>query len=186
MGVPLLFSVGACQPNVTFELEAGVVVGGAVVPLPGGVVVPPVGGVVVVAGAVSAMVGGAVALVVLVVDSLPDEPDSSSPHPASATARLPTTAIQTIRPDPNPRSAFCMQPSTDFQCRSGRTRSHNQQVARACSTASALPFSRGGCDRPGNPAVVGFTPLDRKFCAPGFRRVCPYARRVRCQPRARS
>ena len=110
MGVPLLFSVGACQPNVTFELEAGVLVGGAVVPLPGGVVVPPVGGVVVVAGAVSATVGGAAVLVLLVVDPTPDEPDSSSPQPASAIASIPINAIPKKRPDQSPRSAFCMQP----------------------------------------------------------------------------
>ena len=27
----------------------------------------------------------------------------------------------------------------------------------------------------GSPAVLGFTPLDRWFCAPAFQRVCPYS-----------
>jgi len=103
MGEPLLFCVGATQPRVT--LEAAVLVAG-------GVVVEPLL-VVVVAGEASATVDGGVELVVLVlpvVVPMPDEPDSSPPQPASASARLPTTATQTIRPDPNPRSAFCMQP----------------------------------------------------------------------------
>ncbi len=39
-----------------------------------------------------------------------DEPDSSSPQPASATPKTPNTAIRTIRPDANPRLTFCMQP----------------------------------------------------------------------------
>jgi hypothetical protein len=104
MGVPLLFSVGATQPRVTTELEAGALVGGeVVVELPLVVVVEPV----------SATVCGGVELVVLVllvVDPIPDDPDSSSPHPASASARLPIIATQTIRLAPNPRTAFRMQP----------------------------------------------------------------------------
>ena len=103
MGVPLLFSVGACQPNVTFELEAGVLVGGVA----GGVVVVEV------PEPVSATVCGGTELdvpVLLVVDPTPDEPDSSSPQPASAIASIPVNAIPKKRPDQSPRSAFCMQP----------------------------------------------------------------------------
>ena len=111
MGVPLLFSVGACQPNVTFELEAGVLVGGVA----GGVVVdePPPVVVVEVPEPVSATVCGGTELdvpVLLVVDPTPDEPDSSSPQPASAIASIPINAIPKKRPDQSPRSAFCMQP----------------------------------------------------------------------------
>jgi hypothetical protein len=51
-----------------------------------------------------------VVLVLVVLVAAVDEPDSLLPQPASATPKLPNTAIQTIRPDPNPRSAFCMQP----------------------------------------------------------------------------
>jgi hypothetical protein len=56
-----------------------------------------------------------VVLVLVVLVAADDEPDSPAPQPASATPKLPNTAIQTIRPDPNPRSAFCMQPpKNDF------------------------------------------------------------------------
>jgi len=47
-------------------------------------------------------------------------------------------------------------------------------VAReSAAQLEALPDLTRRCDvRPGNSAVIGFVPLDRKFCAPGFRRVC--------------
>jgi hypothetical protein len=171
MGVPLLFCVGATQPRVTLVPATGVVVD----PVEPDVVEPAVVELPLVLEPESAAVCGAepVVLVLVVLVAAVDEPDSSLPQPASATPKLPNTAIQTLRPDPNPRSAFCMQPpKIDFQCRSGRTRSHNQAVARACSTASALLSLTRRCERPGNPAVVGLAPLDRKFCAPVFRRVC--------------
>jgi hypothetical protein len=90
-------------------LEVVVLVGGGVVVV---VELPPV---VVVVEPVSATVCGGVEPVVLVVDPLvvdptADAPDSSSPHPTSASARLPIIATQTIRLAPNPRTAFSTQP----------------------------------------------------------------------------
>ena len=106
IGVPLLFCVGATQPKVKTELEVAVLVGGVVVvvvELPVVVVVEPVS--VAVCGGVVLVV-----LVLLVVVPVPDVPDSSSPHPTSASERLPIIATQTIRLAPNPRTAFRMQP----------------------------------------------------------------------------
>ena len=126
MGVPLLFSVGATQPRVTLVPVTGVV--GVVEPVEPVVVVdpdvvdpdvvepdvvdpdvvelPPV--LVPESAAVCELEPVVLVLVALV--AAVDEPDSLLPQPASATPKLPNTAIQTIRPDPNPRSAFCMQP----------------------------------------------------------------------------
>jgi hypothetical protein len=142
MGVPLLFSVGATQPRVTTVLEAGVLVGGGVVVVVGGEVVvelPPV----VVVEPVSATVCGGVELVVLVllvVDPAADDPDSSSPHPAIASARLPIIATQTIRLAPNPRTAFCMQPPkmTSSAGRAGREVTINRLHERAAQLQLAV------------------------------------------------
>src|SRR6266700_4454482 len=107
MGDPLLFSVGATQRRVPLGPATGVV--GGVDP---DVVEPDVVELPLVLVPASADVCGEepVVPVLVVLVAVADEPDSSAPQPASATPKLPNTAIQTIRPDPNPRSAFCMQP----------------------------------------------------------------------------
>jgi len=181
----LLFCVGATQPRVTLvELEPVVVVDPDVVEPD--VVEPDVVELPLVLVLVpeSAAVCGAepVVLVLVVLVAAVDEPDSLLPQPASATPKLPNTAIQTIRADPNPRSAFCMQPpKIDFQCRSGaNTKSQSGGCTSVQHSFSLLSLTRR-CERPGNPAVVGCAPLDRKFCAPVFRRVCLYVSPVRCR-----
>jgi hypothetical protein len=65
-------------------------------------------------------------LVVLsAVAAVPAAPDPESPpQPASAIDTLPSSAGQTIRPDPNARWAFLMRPPNGgFNCRSSRTKS---------------------------------------------------------------
>jgi hypothetical protein len=44
--------------------------------------------------------------------------------------------------------------------------------AYGCGRAIRIPYERTRERHPGNSAVVGSTPVDRKFCAPAFRRVC--------------
>ena len=163
MGVPLLFCVGATQPKVTLVLEV-------VEPLDPDepvepvepdepddpvepVVDPDVEPDVELPPESAAVCGGVVPVVLLeVLVAAVDEPDSSSPQPASATPKIPNTTILTIRPDPDPRSAFCMQPpKNDFQCPGQACQSHNQAVARACSTAIACCLSRGGASAPATP-----------------------------------
>jgi hypothetical protein len=134
MGVPLLFCVGACHPKVTAELEAGVLGGGAVVDE-----LPPVV-VVVVPEPVSATVCGGVELVVLVVAPAPDAPDSSSPQAASAIASVPTNAIPNNRPDPSPRSAFCMQ-TPDSHSNAGRA-GHEVTINRLHERAAQRQLCR--------------------------------------------
>jgi hypothetical protein len=137
IGVPLLFCVGATQPKVTTELEVVVLVGGAVVvelPL---VVVEPV----------SATVCGGVELVVpvllvvdpLVVDPTADAPDSSSPHPTSASARLPIIATRTSRLAPNPRTAIRM-PTSKMTSNAGRA-GHEVTINRLHERAAQLQLA---------------------------------------------
>jgi hypothetical protein len=103
----------------------------------------------------SAAVCGAepVVLVPVVLVAAVDEPDSPLPQPASATPKLPNTAIQTIRPDPNPRLAFCMRPpKTDFQCRSGPdTKSQSGGCTSVQHSFGLLSLSRGGASAPATP-----------------------------------
>jgi len=124
------------------------------------------------------------ALCVAAVVPSPAESEPESPsQPASEITKLPINAIQTIRPDPNPRSAFLMRPPNVNPSTGPSNGSHQSGRCTSTQRSFRLLFSRGGDDHPGNPAVIGPTPLDRKFCAPVFRRVCRYAQR--CDPAAR-
>jgi hypothetical protein len=100
--------------------------------------------------AVSDAVAGVPELVLLVVAAAPE---SSSPQAVSASVAVLNKAIQTKRPDPIPRLAFCMQPpKIDCQCRSGRLQSV-REVARAYSAASVccVSKSRGSASAPATP-----------------------------------
>jgi hypothetical protein len=150
MAEPLLFCVGATQPRVTLVPATGVV--GAVEP---DVVEPDVDvELPLVLVPESAAVCGLepVVLVLVVLVAAVDEPDSSLPQPASATPKLPNTAIQTIRPDPNPRSAFCMQPpKIDFNAGQAE---HEVTIRRLHERAAQLQLavvSRGGASAPATP-----------------------------------
>jgi hypothetical protein len=170
MGEPSLFWVGGVQPRVmldgvtAFGGEAGGVAVVVIEPLPCEFAL-----------AVSATTVGVVELaLVLPVAAAPAAP--SSPQPASAIARVPIKEAITTRPAPIPRSA-CLIPTPNSNSRAGQARDEvTGQGARVCSCGYSLRDSRGGAIRPGNPAVIGFVPLDRKFCAPAFRQVCPWQR----------
>jgi hypothetical protein len=90
--------------------------------------------------------------VVVVLVAAVDEPDSLLPQPARATPKLPNTAIQTVRPDPNPRSAFCMQPPK-IDSSAGQA-GHEVTIRRLHECAAQLQLcclSRGGASAPATP-----------------------------------
>jgi hypothetical protein len=109
--------------------------GGVVVELPLVVVEPA-----------SVAVCGGVELVVPVplvvaplVEPTPDAPESSSPHPASASARLPIIATQTIRLARNPRTAFRM-PTSKMTSNAGRA-GHEVTINRLHERAAQLQLA---------------------------------------------
>ena len=163
MGVPLLFCVGATQPRVTLVLATGVV--GVVEPVEPVVVVDPDVvdpdvvepdvlelPLVLVPESAAVCEAEPVVLVLVAPVAAVDEPDSLLPQPASATPKLPNTAIQTIRPDPNPRSAFCMQPPK-LTSNAGQA-GHEVTIRRLheCAAQRQLAgLSRGGASAPATP-----------------------------------
>jgi hypothetical protein len=123
----------------------------------------------------------------------PLQPESASPRAAIAA----THAIRSNPATPSltgverlcPRLASVMiPPNCATRSRLGGTESHAQGIARnpqptsgCCRfTMRVVPCACAHAAlRPGNPAVVGSAPLDRKFCVPAFRRVCVCRGRVR-------
>ena len=156
----MLFSVGGTQLKVMpeFELDAG---GGvAEVVEPDELLLAPV-------DPVSATVVGEVAALLEPALEVPDS--SLPPQPASASAALPNTTNPTKRPT---RSAFCMLPPKMSASAGQGAVIIRRLHERAAQLEACLSLTRR-MRRPGNPAVIGCSPLDRKFCAPVFRRVCP-------------
>ena len=174
MGEPSLFCVGGSQLKVmlwVLLVATGVdVTGGGVtaevtlgteVALP--FVLPAVP--VVPTAVVSAT---AVAVVELVLVLLAEVPavliPASPPQPASAIARLPIKDATTTRPATNPRSAFLIEPPKNDPSIAGQGRDEvtiGTLHERAKLWVQLSVNSRGGANHPGNPAVIGFVPLDR-------------------------
>jgi hypothetical protein len=176
-----VFCVGGVQFSVTFG-PFTVVLGAVLLPADG--LVPDAGDELLADGLLGDELLGDELLLLGVevpvdpVVALPESP----PHAESASPSAPASEMQTKRYDPSPRLAsFMIPPNVRPRTRSVRTKSSRQGIARSRSNAKP-PFlhevlwPRSSADRvmniPGNPAVMGFAPLDRKFCAPAFRRVC--------------
>ena len=131
--MPLLFCVGGTQASVTFELFSltiGLVVV-VVFVLPALLVTPGLTVAPVLLEELALLVA-CEPVVFCVAAASPAEPDpESSPQPASATPKLPNSAMQATRPDPNPRSAFLMRPPNVTPMPAGPDEVIHQEVASA-------------------------------------------------------
>jgi hypothetical protein len=185
------------------------VAGGDVVVVAGGVVVEVAGGdVVLVAGVDVVVVAGVDVVVVvdpvealldvdpvsaavvtaadvlLVVVASADEPESSDPpQPASAIPTLPSTANRTIRPVPNPRLANPIQtPERRLSMPAGRDEVIEQELHESAAQHGVTGRSHEAMRLPRQLRCHRlFVPLDRWFCVPAFRRVCPWVVAGQCQ-----
>ena len=199
--MPSVFSVGATQLRLTLEapgVATAAVLGGVVLGVLGGVVLAVLGGVVLgVLGGVVLALGGVVlgvlgvfeadalvplaalaAFVALVaLAAVAASPLPLHPLNAAAIATVPTTANRSerTRAAPNPRLAFVIKTPELCDPDNPVRRERSRQLKRVCRSHGIpqLLTRQAEEPEPGNPAVVGFAPLDRKFCAPVFRRVCP-------------
>jgi hypothetical protein len=164
----LLPVVGGLLPVVGGLLP---VVGG-LLPVVGGLL-PVVGGLPLVVGGPLLAVGGLVLEEVCEGEAPPADPppqaDSVRPSAATAQKDIP-------RRDPRPRLAFLILPPNCVRPTAGLAGGPTiREIARSLQAAWRLflhevvilhcaLIAHRARDHPGNPAVVGSTPLDRKFC----------------------